>query len=526
MLDYQSGIPEAGVKFRRAAVIVPPFRDFYFTRHRFSSLGAHIAVGLLTRSGMQVNLFNFPLMNTRGDCLEIPKELEHLKPFLIPEETGKLSFFTTFRRFGPAPEQCAAMIETVKPELCFLSVFAFCYADDAIELAEKIKTKMPAVPLIAGGAGLSVYPGYFLKKGAIDFALCGEAEAGLTKFLREISLPHPDFSRVPNLVWKDNGAVHSSPLHAYASGDEIEIALIKTAESARRATFSTSLIRGCPKQCDFCSSSLLFGKKLRSPTLSRLENLLSGFSVDNNPLGKQVIINIEDDNLLCDEPFLRSSIVLFKKHIPGASFIAENGIDYSMLTPELCEWLVRNGMGKFNLSLASLDPEILAKQGRFLNLERYEKTIDFLAGKRIPNVTYFICGFKEDTLETTANNLGYLCNKQSVIGISMFYAVPNLPGFTDLSLFDRFSSLLCLGSVAYPWNDSLSTETMITAFRLSRYINLKKSTRRSEKENQLITIIENQEKLHTLIKKKSGEEIIVAVPKQDKELVHCFFKKL
>jgi anaerobic magnesium-protoporphyrin IX monomethyl ester cyclase len=520
-----SEIPAVRSKFRRAAVIVPPLRDFYFTRHRFSSLGAEIVATLLRREGLQVDSVNFPLINTKGTCIELPLALDYLNPYIIPEETGKLSYFTRFRRFGPPVNYCGSAIEVLKPDICFISVFAFCYADDAIELAEQIKIKMPAVPIVAGGAGVSVYPEYFLKNKSIDFALCGEAEANLIKFLLELSLEKPDFRRVPNIAWKENGCIQVSPLRAFPAPGDMEIALVKTAESARRVTFSTSLIRGCPKECDFCSSTLLFGNQIRTPPMNRIDNLLAAHLKEINGEGKQVTINFEDDNLLGDGQFFRSSLALFRKHLPGVSFIAENGIDYSLLTPDWCEWLVQNGMGKFNFSLASIAREILVEHGRFLEPARYEKAIFFLAEKGIPSVTYFICGFKEDTIESTADNLAYLFNKQTVTGISMFYAVPGLPGFTDKSIFDRSPSCQCLGSAAFPWNKSLSTETMITAFRLSRYINFYKSPRLSEKENQLLEIIENDQKLYTLIKQKSGGETIAEVPKQDNELVKSFFKR-
>lgn len=523
MTSSQPSLPFKERKFRRAAVIVPPLRDFYFTRHRFSSLGAEIVATLLRRSGMQVDLVNFPRMNPKGTCIELPEALDYLNPYLVPEETGKLSYFTRFRRFGPTVQECAATIEALKPDLCFLSVFAFCYSDDALSLAEKIKIKMPLVPLVAGGAGASSNPGYFLKNKAVDFVLCGEAEAGLMKFMHEISLQKPDFSCVPNLAWSENRELRMSPLWAYAAESDIEIPLVKTAENRQKCVFTTSLVRGCPKQCAFCSSTLLFGRTIRTPPADRLVDFLSALSKEIERDGRRPIINFEDDNLLCTRHFFRSSISFLKKHIPDAEFIAENGIDYLELTREWIEWLVKNGMSKFNLSLASYAPEILAEQRRLLHPGRYEKAIGLLAEKGIPSVTYFICGFKEDTIESTADNLAYLYDKQTVIAISMFYAVPGLPGFIDPTGFDRCSSLLCLGSAAYPWNKSLSTETMVTAFRLSRYINLHNSTRLSEKEYQLLDSIENRKQLYTIVKQKSAGERIIEVPKQDKELVKCFF---
>jgi anaerobic magnesium-protoporphyrin IX monomethyl ester cyclase len=513
-------------KFKKALVIVPPFRDFYFTKHRFSALGAQIAANLLARYGLQVELLNFPLMNSRGSRIDLPGEMNYLQPFVIENETGPLSFFTSFRRFGPTPEACVAMIEEHKPEICFFSVFAFCYADDAIALAKKIRAKMPSVPLVAGGGGPAAYPGYFIKDGAFNYVFTGEAEACIAPFFTALALPCPDFKKVPNLVWKKNGAIQFSPLLTRPQDKELEIVLAKTSESGSRITFSTSLTRGCPKLCDFCSSRQIFGNRLRTVSLGRIEELLANFSQKNNQSDKMVTINFEDDNLLCNEHYFRSAVSLFRKFIPGVTFIAENGIDYSLLTPELCEWLVQNGMSKFNLSLASFDAMTLKKKSRFIDLDRYEKVIAFLAEKNIPSVTYFICGFKEDTLETTADNLSYLFNKQTVIGISMFYAVPGLPGFSDTALFDKTPASRCLGSAAFPWNDSLSTETMMTAFRLSRYSNLTKSNDKSETDHRLIEIVANRKRLHTLVKEKSGAEKIIPVPRQDHELVKLFFKKL
>ena len=506
--------------FKRAAVIVPPIQDFYFTQHRFSALGAQIVANLLARSGLQAEVYNFPLMNPRGTAKELPEPLAYLRPLLIDGETGRLSFFTTFRHFGPPVEQCVQMIESFKPDMCFLSVFAFCYADGAIELSEAIRKKNASIRIVVGGGGACAYPHYFLKRASVDFVLTGEAEASLNRFMKELEAPFPDFAKVPNLMWKEAGAIRASPLVSVPSEEEIEVCLVKSAETSRRITFSTSLSRGCPKQCSFCSSHLVFGKSFRTAPAERINDALLHLSIDHTALKKQIVINFEDDNLLADESFLKSVIASFQKHIPGVEFIAENGIDYSFITPELCDWLIENGMRKFNLSLASLDPEILSKRRRFLHLERFEKIQERLSQKGIPNVTYFICGFKEDSIGTVANNLLYLANKETLIGISMYYPVPGLPGNCDLSAFDHLPSLLCLGSVAFPWNNSLSTETMITAFRLSRYINLLKNSHRSEKENQLLAIIADKKELHTLVREKSGAERLIPVQKQDKELVN------
>ena len=458
------------------------------------------------------------MMHPSGSPKELSGELSYLRPFLIDGEIGRLSFFTTFRHFGPPVDECIRLIKNSNPDLCFFSVFAFCYGDDAIALALAIKKELKT-PVVFGGGGPSAYPDYFLRQSGIDFVLTGEAEASIGPFLTEIERAHLDFTKVPNLHWKHDGSLHASPQISAPPKEQIEVGFMKSSETSRAITFSTSLSRGCPKKCNFCSSHLVFGKTFRMAPIDHIADALQRFSIDCSDTKKQVVINLEDDNLLADESHFKAVITLFRQHFPGAKFIAENGIDYSFITPEFCDWLIENGMQKFNLSLGSLNREILSKKHRPLHLNRFERIIGRLSEKGIPSVTYFICGFKEDTLETIAANLLYLARSSTLVGISMFYPVPGIDGFTDKSIFDTSPSLRCLGSVAYPWNQSLSTETMITAFRLSRYINLLKSSKRSENENQLLAIIANRCELHTMIREKSGQERIVPVPRQEKNLV-------
>jgi hypothetical protein len=552
--------------FRRAAVIVPPLQDFYFTRHRFSSLGATIVADLLNRSGIKADFFNFPLINAKGSIIELPSDMAYLDPFLIEGETGKVSFFTKFRHFGPTNNECVAAILATQPDICLFSVFAFCYADTAIALSQAIKKQVPDMPIVAGGPGPSVYPGHFLGKKGFDYVLTGEAEVSLLPFIKMLdemtiknSLSNPatpkypcpsnsaghlplftgknrdrgisrritaGFNKIPNLFWYENNRIHSSGMTATTSDNTMEFAMVKSAESSRTIMFSTMLSRGCLKTCTFCSSRLTSGNIFRNIPVEKIDAALSCFDASAGQISpeKRVMINIEDDNFLADTNYFGNAIGAFKRHFPGAGFIAENGIDYSFLTPAVCEWLLSFGMSKFNLSLASLNPGILSLSKRFINRERYEKSVDFLHHKNIPTVTYFICGFEGDTIESTLCNILYLANQHTLTGISLFYAVPGLPNFTDRSLFDKKSSLCCCGSAAFPWNNSISTETMITAFRLSRFTNLVKSGLFSEKEKKLVELISNKQELYTMVKDKKDGERIVFVENQDLELVKKYFK--
>ena len=507
----------------RAAVIVPPLSDFYFTSHRFSSLGAHIVKNILERRGIKSSFFDFPLLKPRGTPLPLPPALFHLQPFLIENETSRLSFFTRFRRYGPDIQTCARMIVDARPDICFFSVFAFAYADSALELVDLVKKSLPEVPIVMGGGGPSCLPEYFLR-GTVDYVLTGEAEATLEPFLCEVQKSPPDLNTVPNLVWRENGSIRRSAINYITQGKDIEVVLQKTAQTSRLTTYSTSLSRGCPMNCTFCSSHFALGRPFRTPVLEKIDQALSSIIIDDNVHEKQLIINFEDDNLCADDFFLKTILTAIRSRFPCVEFIMENGIDYRFLTPEKITWLTENGMKKFNLSLGSIDADILRLKNRVYSFEQYEAILDLLDRHHLPNITYFICGFKEDTVDSIALSLRYLAAQKTAIGISPFYAVPGIVGCTDPSLFKSGAASRCLGAACYPWNSSLSTETLVTTFRLARYINLTKDSNRTEIESQLIDKIEDTQSLHTIVREPGTKAVrIIEIEGQDRVLVGSFF---
>ncbi|HAJ78147.1 MAG TPA: hypothetical protein DCO75_00115 [Fibrobacteres bacterium] len=503
-----------------AVVAIPPVCDFYFTRHRFSSLGALILCDILSENGLKVSFRNFPLQCKKGNRLSVPSGISYLEKFIIPEETGKLSYFTKYQRFGPSPEDCARDIESLHPDILFIGCFAFSYGLQAIELARAVKKILPMLPVVTGGGGPSAYPQYFIEDSAMDFVITGEAEVSVKIFLKAIC-NSVNYREVPNLVWKENDRIEFSPVNKSTETDEIKINISKNSTIIKSLYLSTSVTRGCNKGCRFCSNFLVHGKIFKKPDINAIKEALNKLSLDNIFPNYRTVINFEDDNLLLDPDYFFKVIDMFIEKSGEVSFSAENGIDYTLLSPDIVKRLITYGMHQFNLSLASIDPDILKRQNRPLQLDHFKKMVKLIAGYSIPVITYFICGFEDDTIETVAGNLAFLFCQPTLIGISPFYAVPGTGDFEN-KIFDCLPSYCCNGSSAYPWKKSLSTKTMITAFRLSRYCNLVKQKTHSREEEIILNKINGEKKLYTFI--KSNKKIIpVPVENMDEELIKLFF---
>jgi hypothetical protein len=485
----------------KAVVAVPPVLDFYFTPSRASALGASTVAGLLEKTGIETSLLNFPLSARKPSRLELPDELGHIKPFLIKGESGPVSFFSVYKRFGPAMSHCAEKIAEKNPNLLFISCFAWAYAGETISLADAVKKIRPGIIIVAGGAGVSVNPGFFEAAASIDWAICGEAEKVLPSFLSE----------------KLNAAA------APASDPDIpEFQIRRTGHSERRniSYYSAILTRGCPKACRFCANYLVHGRKFRKTPPSTVKQEILLLPADEN-----VHINFEDDNMLFAKDYFIDILRFIKERFPNAEFSAENGLDYTLLDKNLLDELIRLGFRSFNLSMASTSQDLLYRQDRPADSDRLAEILKVLGEKKIKSVTYFICGLEGETPETAVDNLIYLHSLPTLTGISLFYPVPGIPsGENDLN---NYPPRLCAGSSAWPWTGSLTTLQLITAFRLSRLSNLIKtlegriaSTAGEEQYRRLLDRIIDTGKLHTL---KGG--VIIKVPGMDTDMVTDFLNR-
>jgi anaerobic magnesium-protoporphyrin IX monomethyl ester cyclase len=509
----------------RATIAVPSVCDFYFTPHRFSSLGAHILRDLLFEQKIDVSIVTFPFHRTHGRTIDLPPELWYLKKHIASREIGKLSYFTTYRLFGPPPDECARLIVAQSPDICFISCFAFSYASPTLELARQIKKTKPLLPIVIGGAGPSAYPLYFIRDDSVDFVLANEAETSIRPFLEKFLHHAADYGGVPNCYWKINNQPQEPIVKRLTKAEDISVAVSKTIETRASVYFSSSFSRGCPKQCSFCSNFIVHGSPFRTVAVDKVQQALAALPAADLSSAKNRFIIFEDDNLLLDQAYCFKLMRLFKKKFKQASFLFENGIDYTLLSPGLVDLLVKEGLSKFNLSIVSVDTKIAQKENRALDIDHYEKVVGAIASHHVPCITYFICGFKNDTRESIAETLAFLHAQPTLIGISLFYAVPGITNFERLDRFDSLPPFLCNGSSAYPWNGSLSTETMITAFRLSRYCNLVKQEIKSAPEMEAVRTIHETKRLFTFMKTKRGVEII-PVEHYDVELTELFFQRL
>ncbi len=496
----------------RATIATSQIHDFYFTPRRDAGLGARVLERELRQCGLQTQV---RLLSSEGKpkAVPLPSELGYLKPFLVPGETGPISWFTGYRRFGPDPADAAKLLLEDRPDLLFLSCWAWGYSDDLIALAREVHRLDADLPIIVGGHGPSVHPDTFLapvdeRSGLPLFRLvaAGEADGNISFLLDALGGPNRFVDlRISGVSPR---ARHVEPVAGAPPGN------------AGIGRLSVMLTRGCPCSCDFCANFITSGRAFRpSPAESWmpcLDRAIDSFGLR----GSSIHINIEDDNILyLKDEFLEFISEVSSRH-GGVRFSAENGLDYRLLDPGDVDRLKESGFAELNLSLgaASPDGKRHSDRARLAAILRRAATI------QLPVTTHFICGLPNDRIGDIADALSFLGELPTQIGISNFYPVPGLPGFQDPEVFRDRSPRLALGSSVYPWAGTIDTASMITAFRLSRWLNLRRrlldGKRSTDIEQELAREIARTGKLCTIVK-KDGIRQVRLVPRLNDELVRA-----
>jgi len=484
----------------KAIIAIPSLSDFYTTPHRLSALGEKIVEKILQKKGWDTRVLHFPVMGKQ--TLPLPTALSHLQKYLMPDEFGPTAFFTRYQRFGPSPEESASIILAGNPDAVFLSCFAFAYSDDTLSLARHLKQQNPSVPVYVGGAGVSVLPDYFLAEKSVDAVITGEAETSLAAFPG--GSMGPDWCAGPDIESPGN----------------IDFSIARTRSSKNGQWLATTLSRGCPRKCSFCANHLTHGRSFRTVPVEAFLSAMQTF-----PKDMPLHINFEDDNLLLDKDYFFAILKAIQMRFTRVDFSAENGMDYLLLDTGTVDRLITLGFRQFNLSMASLSPSILKDSHRRGDPEHLQKILCHLSQKNIPSITYFICGLKQDTPDSVIENIRFLSRQPTLMGISLFYPVPGLPGFMDPQIFFDSGSHLCTGSAAFPWSESLTTAQMITAFRMARFVNFTKKRRYLPQEHELLTRIRNERKLYTF-QKKGKQKSMVRPPGLDGNMEKNFFEKI
>jgi radical SAM superfamily enzyme YgiQ (UPF0313 family) len=161
--------------------------------------------------------------------------------------------------------------------------------------------------------------------------------------------------------------------------------------------------RGCPYDCSFCSSTKLWGKRLRTRSpenvVDEIELLVKEFGVRE--------IHFEDDNFTQKRGHVRRVCEEILERDLRIVWSCPNGVRIDTLDDELLALMRRSGCHSVGLGIESGSQEVLDRNHKRLDLKQVPEQVDMIRAHGIAAHGFFIIGMPGETEKTVRQTAGF-----------------------------------------------------------------------------------------------------------------------
>jgi len=314
------------------------------------------------------------------------------------------------------PVDIAGRLLSQKHRIFGFSVYVW-NLETASEVAGILKQKTPGCLIIWGGP-VPCFSGRDIieKNPDVDLIIKGEGEIPLEKVISEIQDKNPDFSGIPNLVYRKNREVIETEVTDLVFELENQHYLFDTraVEGEKIVYYETS--RGCAFQCNYCvwSVSQSKTKGVRDYPLDKVIPELQGlFDIQ----GLEMLMLTDSNFLLGKDRTLKIFSVMNelneKRRKKGWSMIKVSfEFNPEHLSDRMLQGLKKLCVDNYMIGLQSANPVALKAANRPFNKDRHLENISKLrsvAGS--PILAQIIYGLPADTYEGFKKTLEFVVSE-------------------------------------------------------------------------------------------------------------------
>ena len=266
-------------------------------------------------------------------------------------------------------------------------------------IAEAIREKDPAIPIIFGGPQASVLAESCLGQFPyIDYILQGEADRTLPLLIKELlGDSGGEIRTISGLVCRDeeDGTIRNNPPEVIRNMDSLPIPLYESILPNKMVRIDAG--RGCPYRCTFCSTNQFFSRKYRVKSVDRL---LEEFNYCEINLGARWI-GISHDMFTLKgefiEEFAHRLIEANKNRKKPYFWTCSARTD--CVTESLLDLMYESGCRAIFFGLETGSPRIQAEIRKNLDLVKASNMVRHSAELGIFTVVSYMLGFPGETTE-------------------------------------------------------------------------------------------------------------------------------
>jgi anaerobic magnesium-protoporphyrin IX monomethyl ester cyclase len=278
----------------------------------------------------------------------------------------------------------------------------------AYDIARAAKAQGPTV--VVGGPHVSFMDEEALETGVVDYVVRNEGEYTLLALV-DFLAGGLAFDELRGISYMREGRPVRAPDAAFISDldslpfparDLLPLDLYKERMNGRLMTTMVTS-RGCPFNCDFCSSSEFFGVRWRARSV---ENMLDEIDVIYNKYGYRAL-SFVDDNFTLDPA--RAIEVSERIMANGWDLIyaAMTRVDTVVKHPEMVETMARAGFSWTFIGFESGNQEMLDAYGKKAGTDDARRAIAILKKNNVRVTGAFILGAVTETEEMIRQTIDF-----------------------------------------------------------------------------------------------------------------------
>jgi anaerobic magnesium-protoporphyrin IX monomethyl ester cyclase len=340
-------------------------------------------------------------------------------------------------RIGLPVDELISRIGEKDPDIIGMSFITSIHADEMVDILQRIKKVQPGIPIVVGGAHVTLEYQKCIGEDCIDIIVLGEGEKTIVELLNALQ-DKKDLSTVRGIVFKNGAgdvvctqerepvdieqlplpARHLFPMKNYLKNRPSHYYM-------RNPVASLITSRACPFHCIFCSTTLLWGRRYRARSPKKVVDEIEMLQKDYGV--REFLIN--DDSFtadkkramaICDEIIARKLDIRYQ--IPP-------GVNLHLLDDELLVKFKNSGLYILNAQFETGNPKTVKYIRKPINLEKGRFVIDKANKLGMWTKTNIIIGFPEETKEDIETTIQFVENLKVD---NVFFLLPIVFFHTDL----------------------------------------------------------------------------------------------
>lgn len=294
----------------------------------------------------------------------------------------------------------------------------------ALEAVRIVREAAPQTRIVLGGPYPSVEYESLLKESA-DAVVIGEGEETIRALAAGRAL-----AEIPGLAWRDNGNIvvnqqrklienlDALPLPAW---DLMPVSQVRLSHSRNNPTLPIMTSRGCPYNCIFCGTNVIFHRRMRLFSIDRVIE-----EIDHLERCGARELHFWDDNFTLDPAraiALCDRIAARKSKLTLSSV---SGIRPDIGGDDLFRAMKRAGFYHVCIAYESGDADILRKLRKPTDLSKVRPVLEAANRAGLLTNGFFMLGLPFDTPETMRRTVAFACSLP--LDLAQFFITIPFPG--------------------------------------------------------------------------------------------------